>query len=519
MTNKSPGPDGLHPRVLKELIGKIEVALLNICNKSLDEAKLPEDWKKGNITPIFKKGDKHQPKNYRPVSLTSIACKLMETFIRDQLVNHMKTNNLLSEHQHGFLSGRSTITQLLEVLEVWTDILEKGGCIDAIYLDFMMAFDTVPHIRLLTKLDNYGVRGLALDWIRSFLQDRKQRVIVNGHASPWTDVTSGIPQGSVLGPILFVVFINDLPDVVSCGIKLFADDSKASKQVKTLEDCQSLQQDLTNLQDWADKWQMRFHPQKCKVLRVGKGHPDAEYTMTVKSTGIVHTLDRSTLEVDLGVSVDSLLEFSEHIQKAAAKGNRLLGMTRRTLTFIDADVMMFIYKGLIRPIMEYGQAIWYPKSRKDIDALEAVQRRATKLIPQLKNLEYEDRLKHLKLPTLLYRRMRGDMIHTWKFMHGRYNTDRTNLFQDAIHQGTRGHSLKLYQKGPSKGRRGLDVRRKFFSQRVVSWWNSLPAYVAESETMNKFKNNLDNHWADAEFRYNPKFDEWQANPSRIQQQS
>jgi hypothetical protein len=254
--SKSPGPDCIHPRLLREQAELLKEPLKIIFCKSLQEGRLPRDWKVGHISPIFKKGNRHLASNYRPVCLTSVCCKIMETFVREELIKHMKENGLFSDEQHGFLGGRSCITQLLETLEEWTKILDEGGCLDAVYMDFMKAFDSVPHKRLLSKLGSYVIQGDIFNWIRAFLEDRSQRVVINGSKSPWSEVTSGIPQGSVLGPILFVIYINDLPETVSCGIKLFADDTKVYRPIKNTHDCEALQSDIDNLEQWSEKWQM-----------------------------------------------------------------------------------------------------------------------------------------------------------------------------------------------------------------------------------------------------------------------
>ena len=266
--DKAPGPDGLSPAVLKKASTALSYPLSVLFNRSMNESRLPADWKQALVTPIFKKGSKAMPGNYRPVSLTCIVCKIMEKLIRDKLVQHLSKSELISHDQHGFVKGRSCTTQLLEVLDVWTKVLDEGGRIDVIYMDFQKAFDTVPHRRLIHKVKAHGIGGHLLGWLKDFLADREQRVVVNGTRSSIAKVTSGVPQGSVLGPVLFLLFINDLPTGISNFIKMFADDTKLYSGLRTADD-DSLQKDLEVLQDWSSKWLMRFHPEKCKVMKLG----------------------------------------------------------------------------------------------------------------------------------------------------------------------------------------------------------------------------------------------------------
>ena len=217
---------------------------------SLWTGVLPAAWKKANITAIHKKGSKHVAGNYCPVSLTSIICKVMESIVRDALVKYMKDNLLFTDRQFGFLGGHSTTLQLLKVLDDWTEVLDRGGYVDVVYCDFMKAFDTVPHGHLIQVLEYYGVDSFIVKWIRGFLTDRK-RVIINGESSTWSEVSSGIPQGSVLGPLLFVVYINTMVEsVTDSELYLFADDAKVNHIINNEQDSLELQADLDRMCKW-----------------------------------------------------------------------------------------------------------------------------------------------------------------------------------------------------------------------------------------------------------------------------
>ena len=340
--NKASGPDGLHPRLLHDLAEVLAHPLADIFTMSLSSGEFLSGWKDAHVSPIFKKGNHNITSNYRPISLTAVACKAMETLIRGAIIEHLRKNYLLSKDRHGFIGGRSCTTNLLEVLEDWTKVLDEGGCVDVIYLDFMKAFDTVPHKRLLKKLEAHGIIGQVLKWIEGFLTGRRQRVIINGIASKWAEVTSGIPQGSVLGPILFVIFINDLPDVICTSAKLFADDTKVYDKTSVTNSSAALQSDLNNLVEWSETCQIKFHLEKTLCMRIGRNTEEPLYTMTRKDEeGITISVQLKTVEVekDLRIYVDSNLDFKTHINQAAAKANRLLDMIWRSFEHLNRDMI------------------------------------------------------------------------------------------------------------------------------------------------------------------------------------
>ena len=485
--SKSGGPDSLTAGVLKELADVIAEPIAVLFNKSMSEGILPKNWKDANVTPLFKKGDKSKTNNYRPVSLTCILCKVMESIIRDKMMAYFESNNYLSEFQHGFVSHRSCTTNLLATLDSWTESLDRGAPVDAIYLDFSKAFDSVPHHRLLEKLKMYGISDKLLLWIKDFLIGRRQRVNVNGCYSDWSPVTSGVPQGSCLGPVLFVVFINDLPEVVKSLVQMYADDTKLFSEVENIEQKLILQRDLYNLMDWADKWQLRFNADKCHVVHLGFNNNHYTYYMRKHDEDNFVELLTSEVEKDLGVQVDDKLSFTKHVQCQVNKANRLVGLIRRSFSFLDKDVMRQLFTAIVRPHLEFANVVWSPRYKREEEMIEKVQERATKCIPGMKNLSYEDRLKVMKLPSLKYRRKRGDLIETYKYTHSYYNVN-ANLLKRDDKSNLRGHSYKL-SKQPCK----LDIRQKFFSFRIVNLWNKLPSTVVEAPSVDSFKARLDHH--------------------------
>ncbi|MCP3849730.1 MAG: hypothetical protein GY694_05770, partial [Gammaproteobacteria bacterium] len=378
---KSPGPDMVVPKLLKELSSELAVPLTILFNLSLERGEVPSEWKHAQVSPIFKKGDKSSPNNYRPVSLTCIVCKILESFIRDSVQDHMESLGLFSDCQHGFRSGRSCTTQLLEVMNDFTSFYDDNLPFDVIYLDFKKAFDTVPHFRLINKLRGYGIDGNILKWIDSFLSNRTQQVKINNEFSNVSNVTSGIPQGSVLGPVLFTIFINDLPEHVNSLCKIFADDTKI---YNICENFKILQGDLEALQFWSEKWQLFFNIDKCVCLHFGRKNPKVDYTITCK--GRSQALQESNEEKDLGVTFDTKLKFDQHINTVINKANKVLGLIKRNFKCMNKFTLITLYKSLVRPILEYGQPVWAPFLKRQTKLIENVQRRATKLISDIKHL-------------------------------------------------------------------------------------------------------------------------------------
>ena len=496
-TEKSPGPDEIHPKVLKECAEQLAAPMKVMFDLTMKTGKVPKSWKQAEITAIYKKkGSKSSPGNYRPVSLTSVVCKAMEKIIKTKLNQHLKINDILADEQYGFVSGRSTETQLLTSIHHWQKALDEDKPVDIIYMDFKKAFDTVPHTRLIKKLNNYGVQGKLLEWIQSFLEDRSQHVKVNNAKSEEQPVTSGVPQGSVLGPTLFIYFINDLPKESIVSTKIFADDTKVYTEIESDKDRESLQETVDKMYNWTSSWLLKFNETKCQVLHLGENNPKYDYFIGTDDSRV--KLEESNLEKDLGVYIDPNLNFEKHIEKITQKAASKCSSILRNFTFRSKEVLVPLFKSLIRPVLEYANTAWSGGLRKNINEVEKIQRSFTKNIYQVKHLPYEKRLEKLNLPSLEYRRFRGDLIQTFKIARNFYDNCTVNtLFNFKANERLRGHKYKInkiyYKKVQFK---------HFFTNRVANHWNNLPHSIVEAESTNIFKNKIDEHFKDQMFKIN-----------------
>lgn len=326
-------------------------------------------------------------------------------------------HQVFNQNQFGYLRQKSIVAQVLLCFNDWAEARNDGNATDVVFLDFAKAFDSVPHERLLYKLEQYGIVGSLLTWFRNFLVGRQQRVIVRGSCSSWTTVKSGVPQGTVLGPILFLIFINDLPDGITSKIKLFADDTKVYRVLKDKDtNSNELQLDLDKMSNWTNTWQLCFNPDKCEVMRIThrRDFSTPEYYLSAKKLNVVNQFK------DLGIIMSNYLSWNDQVNAVVNKANRVLGIIKRTVGTSNKNIFALLYKTLVRPILEYAVPVWSPYLVKNVKALEGVQRRASRMTLNQRRGEmpYDKRCEILKWDTLEKRREYYSLIECYKTVFG-----------------------------------------------------------------------------------------------------
>ncbi|KER34093.1 hypothetical protein T265_00265 [Opisthorchis viverrini] len=478
-TAKSAGPDDLHPVILKTLAPVIAPAVTTLYNKSLAEGVLPQEWKDSVVRPFPKGGDLSRVTNYRPICLTPILAKVLEKIVKQALLHMLDEFQILTPAQHGFLRGRSCVTNMLTARHHWLAAVDAGHAVDVIFVDFSKAFDRVDHTELIKKLQGYGIGGDLLRWLKSFLHDRRWKVRVNDHCTDWYTSPSGVPQGTVLGPVLFLLHVNDLPGVLQSASLLFADDLKIWKPIECDEDRVALQHDLERLVAWSSERRLPINPAKSEYICLGKPTSDRVYHLNGQKLKSVSSIR------DLGVQIRYDLKSKDHTSAVYKKSLRILWTLKRSFSMWTEELVLKLYPTMIRPILEYGAPAFSPLTKDEARKLERVQHLVTKMVPSLRSLSYSERCRKLKLFTLEYRRLRIDLIYVFRVLCLNHFPQLMFLFDIPTTNITRGHRFKLTVTRMDNVPHGYS-----FSRRVV-----ILEFV-QSETVQIFKRNLDEHLSD-----------------------
>lgn len=478
-TDKAAGPDQISPILLKELHNEVSPIVQILFQLSYDTGVLPREWCTASVSPLFKKGDRSKPANYRPISLTCILCKTMEHIIASNLVRHFTQNNILYDLQHGFRERRSCETQLVMLVDELARNIQNGKQTDLILLDFSKAFDKVSHNKLLFKLHQFGVRGRNLAWIRGFLSNRSQRVVVDGEFSTSIPVTSGVPQGSVLGPILFLAYINDLPEQVKSQVRLFADDTVIYITLDGKGRQSMLQEDLKKLEHWETLWDMEFNPSKCQVIHITTSRNP------IRTKYILHgqVLENTSSARYLGVDISDDLNWSTHISRVTNKANSTLGFLRRNIPTKNQQLRSAAYKAVVRPQLEYAASVWDPHLATHTNQIEAVQRRAARWVMSdySRTSSVTSMLHTLGWRSLQLRRADARLVLMYKIIHGLVAIPSVQLVPPGkITRST--HSFTFRQIQTTK-----NVYKYSFFPLTIVQWNRLPDSVVALPDVDHFK--------------------------------
>ena len=522
--NKAPGPDGIHGRVLKNCASSLALPLSLLFTVSYRTGQIPSEWKSADIVPVFKKGDKKCVENYRPISLLCIAMKVFERCIRDELT--FRCSSMLDKRQHGFLPRASCTTQMVPFVDSLAVTLNDLSRADVIYFDFAKAFDSVSHDVILHKLKTqYGIDGILLKFLKSYLEDRIQRVVVGGAHSGSLKVDSGVPQGSILGPTLFIMFINDMISQVSAGtnIALYADDTKIWRKIESWSDHEQLQKDITALHSWSVTNKMVFHPNKCKVLVITLKH--IEPILPFDRFGYHldgQYLDYVSSEKDLGVHISSNLHWGNHCKSLVSKARSRLGLITRTLHYVqNKQQKRVFYLALVRSLFEHCCVVWRPHAISDTIGISMLQKRAVKWILSEQTANYTDseflvKQNNLDLLPLESRMELTDVLLFHQIVYKQVNIDLPSYLllespENVRERGTGANSIgdhvstssnidqaniithrdTLHYKSMVAPK--VDSFKYSYFYRVHLVWNSLPLCVRVTEDHNKFKRLLKEH--------------------------
>lgn len=482
--SSTSGVDDINSKFLKNTKMYSSIILSHLFSQSLGAGIVPDDWRIGRVVPLHKSGDKHDPFNYRPISLTSVPCKILEHIICTHLASFLESNNFLTPAQHGFRKSFSCETQLVSFTHDLHRFLDCGSQTDCIFLDFSKAFDKVSHSLLIHKLRALNIDPHVLDWIVAFLTNRSQFVSVNNNNSSFVSVDSGVPQGSVIGPLLFLIYINDLVTNISSSICLFADDCVLYRNITDQSDMSQLQNDLNIIAHWCNTWLMELNTSKCKSMRVSRSN-------TACPTYYIDNNALSSVSVYkyLGVHITSNLSWSTHVEYVANNANRMLGYLKRNFFQAPSSLKLILYKCLVRSKLEYASSVWDPGHQSLINTLEATQNRAARFI--LSNYHRTASVTNMKstlsLPNLSSRRKHARLCLFHKIYHHNPLLRQKLILEPFYHSARLDHIHKV-----GLPNYNTNTFSASFITRTSNDWNHLPASIASITDISLFKQTLTN---------------------------
>ena len=481
---KASGGDEISPRVLKHTATTIAPTLARIFNFCFQSGKFPKLWKLANVSPLYKnKGKKSEIKNYRPVSLLSCVGKVMERCIFDAMFKYLKENKLLSKYQAAYLPGSSTETQVLEMYHKIIDALDKGKDIRFIFLDVSKAFDRVWHRGLIAKLKRYGISGKLITWLIDYLVERRQRVVVEGASSDYKDINAGVPQGSILGPLLFLLYVNDLPTNMASNVRIYADDTSLFIDYKKADEGKNiLQGDIQKIENWADKWLMEFNPGKTESLVFTRKRVKKAPTMKMRGNKIkeVHT------HKHLGLNLQQNGKWTTHIAEIVAKSKKKVDILRGLMYKINRKSIERLYLSFIRPVLEYGSTIWDNCTDREKKSLEEVQLAALRAITGAKRgTSHELLYGDTGIEPLQERRNRRKITQMYKI----HSKDSPQILKDILPNTTKERTARALRTDSNTTLikwNTISLNSSFLPS-TIKKWNALPEYIRKAGSVEQFK--------------------------------
>lgn len=510
-SNKAQGPDGIHGKVLKNCANSLAIPLSKLFKLSYNMGYVPVEWKMANVVPVHKKGSKSEAENYRPISLTCLIAKIFERIIKEHILQ--LTTHQLDTKQHGFLAKKSCITNMVPFIDSLSISLNNNMPVDVVYFDFAKAFDSVNHDLILAKLKHkYNIDGTLLKFLVNYLSGRFQKVVIGNESSSYKQVLSGVPQGSILGPLLFVLFINDLPEQISnnTNLALYADDTKIWRQINSPDDHLILQKDIDVLNDWAITNKMNFNILKCKVLTVTHRAIINPFQYSLGDKILKYT----TCEKDLGVDMTPSLNWTSQCNRLYTKACQKIGLLKRNCHIVNDTIRRrVLYLTLVRSLFQHCSEIWHPTSKSLMNKLECIQKKSIKWIlfeEYLSYSDYEVYLKKCKLVNILplsYHFKLNDIIFLHKVIYKLIPVD-LPYYLSMFNGQTRLRNChfdsltlisSLHPKTPQNfvadgDRAPINAFQRSFFYRTHLNWNTLPLELRIIEQPCIFKKKLTDHF-------------------------
>ena len=472
---------------LKGTAHSVSKPLALLFNMSLVAHKYPQQWKQAVVLPLFKKDDKHNPTNYRPISLLSCVGKVFERVIYKHIHNFLLSNSLFYPMQSGFMPNNSTVHQLIEMHFSICQALENKEHTCLIFCDMSKAFDRVWHKGLIKKLSAHGIKGNLLKWIQDYMTNRQQCVLVNNEKSNNGTISAGVPQGSVLGPLFFLIYINDIADRLTSCSRLFADDTSMTYSSKNIDSIERVvNEDLAKLKSWSEKWLATFNPNKTKAMLISNSH-DANINLTL-------TFDNTELEMSsshkhLGVTLDDNAKWSSHINNIYVTSMKRVNVLRKLKYMLNKTTLLKMYNCFILPILEYACEVWDGCTSQESDILEGVQLEAARIITGLPLFCKKEYLyKETGLEKLCFRRQKRKLSLFYK-MHNRLTPDYlTHLLPSQVQERSSYH-LRHGEDYTTQNNR-LSLTTNSFIPSSIRLWNSLDMQIRSSSSLTQFKSAL-----------------------------